>query len=74
MGELVKSARSGETLIAHGIRAVARDHEQRAYRDDLIAANPCRIERAGSSKKVHKSKPATLAELDTIVLAMPPRY
>lgn len=73
MGEPVKAARSGETQVAQAyslLRAIMNS----AYRDDLITANPCRIERAGSTKKVHKSKPATLAELDAIVMAVPPRY
>jgi integrase len=45
-----------------------------AVRDDLIRANPCHIRGAGNSKRVHKIKPATLAELEAIVTAMPERY
>jgi len=42
--------------------------------DDLIAVNPCHIRGAGSATRAHQIKPATLAELQTIVSAMPPRY
>ena len=45
-----------------------------AASEDLIAANPCRIRAAGSSKRVHKIKPATLPELEAIVTALPDRY
>jgi integrase len=40
----------------------------------LIAFNPCHIRGAGNAKRVHKSQPATLAELETIVEKMPDRY
>lgn len=40
----------------------------------MIPANPCHIRGAGNSKRVHKIKPATLAELETLVAAMPERY
>jgi len=72
-GAPVKPVRSGATWVAHAyslLRAIMNS----AYRDDLISANPCRIERAGSSRKVHRTKPASLAELDVIVGAVPPRY
>lgn len=42
MGEPVKSARSGETQVAQAY-ALLRAIMNSAYRDDLIAANPCRI-------------------------------
>lgn len=45
-----------------------------AVADELILANPCHIRGAGSSKRVHKIKPATLAELEAIMAALPPRY
>jgi integrase len=45
-----------------------------AASDDLITANPCRIPGAGSSKRVHQIKPASLAELEKIVAALPDRY
>jgi integrase len=45
-----------------------------AVADDLIAANPCRVRGAGSSKRARQIRPATLAELEAIAGAMPPRY
>lgn len=40
----------------------------------VINYNPCHIRGAGNTKRVHKSEPATLAELEIIVAAMPARY
>jgi integrase len=45
-----------------------------AVSDQLVAVNPCTIRGAGNSTRVHKIKPATLTELETIVKAMPDRY
>ena len=45
-----------------------------AVADDVIAANPCRVRGAGSSKRARQIRPATLAELEAIAGAMPPRY
>ena len=45
-----------------------------AVSDDLVPANPCRIRGAGSSRKVHTTKVASLGELEAIVGAMPVRY
>ncbi len=45
-----------------------------AWREDLIAANPCRVEGGGSVKRQRRTTIASLAELDTIVAAMPERY
>lgn len=45
-----------------------------ALRDDLIRSNPCHIRGAGNAKRAKKVKPATLAELELIVTAMPERY
>jgi len=42
--------------------------------DGLLSANPCHIVGAGSSTRVHKIKPATLAELEALVIEMPERY
>lgn len=44
-----------------------------AVADELIAANPCRVRGGGQSKRVKKIRPASLAELETIVKAMPQR-
>jgi integrase len=45
-----------------------------AFSEELVAANPCRIRGAGSTKKQHATKTASLAELEVIVEAMPDRY
>ena len=39
-----------------------------------INSNPCVLRGAGSSARVHKIRPATLAELETITAAMPEQY
>jgi integrase len=45
-----------------------------AVTEDLIPSNPCHISGAGNSKRVHKIKPASLAELEKIIAALPDRY
>jgi len=45
-----------------------------AVEQNKITANPCALRGAGSSARVHKIRPATLAELDAITAAMPPEY
>lgn len=45
-----------------------------AVDDDLLAANPCRVRGAGQTKRVSKTKPATPAELATLIDAIPQRY
>jgi integrase len=45
-----------------------------AVADDLRADNPCRIRGAGKARKQHATAVASLAELEVIVGAMPPRY
>jgi integrase len=45
-----------------------------AVADEHLAANPCRIRGAGTVRRVHKIRPATLAELEVLVAAMPERY
>lgn len=42
--------------------------------DDLIESNPCRIRGAGQHKRVSKTEPLKLAELETLVAALPERY
>ncbi len=44
-----------------------------AVDDELIDVNPCRVRGAGTAKRVHPIRPATLAELETIVAKMPER-
>lgn len=45
-----------------------------AVSDGRIAVNPCVIRGAGSSRRVHKIRPASVAELATITEAMPEPY
>lgn len=45
-----------------------------AVSDDLVPANPCRIRGAGSARKQHKTRVASLPELEALVEAMPDRY
>lgn len=45
-----------------------------AVQDEEIAANPCHIRGAGSTRRVKQIAPATLAELEAIATAMPPQY
>jgi integrase len=44
-----------------------------AIADDIIGANPCRVRGAGQAKRARRIEGATLAELEAIVTAMPPR-
>lgn len=61
------------TLRAHAY-GLFRTILGQAVHDGLLAANPCHIRGAGNAKRVHKIKPATLAELETIAKAMPSKY
>lgn len=61
------------TLRAHAY-GLLRTILGQAVHDGVILANPCHIRGAGNAKRVHKIKPATLAELETLVDAMPERY
>jgi integrase len=45
-----------------------------AVTDDLIASNPCHIRGAGITKRAHKIKPASVAELEAIAANLPPRF
>lgn len=45
-----------------------------AVTEGVIAANPCHIRGAGSSKRKHQIKPATLDELEAIIATLPDRY
>jgi integrase len=61
------------TLRAHAY-GLLRTILATAQHDGLITANPCHIRGAGNSKRVHKIKPFTLAELEVLVTAMPERH
>ncbi len=45
-----------------------------AVSDELIPTNPCHIRGAGSSKRIHRIKPASIAELEALLAALPERY
>lgn len=64
---------SRPTLRAHAY-GLLRSILGAAVQDQLIAVNPAHIRGAGNSRRVHKIKVASLAELETIAAAMPPRY
>ena len=60
------------TLRAHAY-ALLRTILGSAVHDEAIPANPCHIRGAGNSKRVHKIRPLSLAELERLVDAMPER-
>lgn len=64
---------TGPTARAHAYDLL-RTIMSTAIEDELIAANPCRIRGAGQTKRAKKIRPATLAELETIVKAVPAKY
>ncbi|WP_392544207.1 tyrosine-type recombinase/integrase [Oryzobacter telluris] len=45
-----------------------------AVSDDLISANPCRLRGGSSTPRERDIRPASIAELDLIVAAMPERF
>lgn len=61
------------TMRAHAY-SLLRAIMQTALADDLVDSNPCRIAGASTARRVHKIRPATLAELETITKAMPDPY
>jgi len=60
------------TMRAHAY-SLLRTIMNTAYAHELIAANPCRVEGAGSARRRSKTVPASLDELDVIVENMPER-
>ncbi len=61
------------TLRAHAY-GLLRTIMGTALSDGKIKANPCVIRGAGSSRRVHKIRPASLDEIAAIAEAMPERY
>lgn len=61
------------TLRAHAY-ALLRTVLASAVDEDIVSTNPCRIRGAGSSKRAHEVRPASLVELEQIVAAMPAPY
>lgn len=64
---------SRPTLRAHAY-GLLRGILATAVSDGELPANPCHIRGAGSSRRVHKIKPATLPELEALVREMPEKY
>lgn len=62
-----KTARAHAYGLLHTICAAAIDEER-------IGLNPCRIAGAGTTRRARKIRPATVAELEAIAAAMPPKY
>lgn len=60
------------TMRAHAY-SLLRTVLNTAAADDLITSNPCRVRGAGSSKRVHEVRPASLPEIAALVEAMPER-
>lgn len=64
---------TGPTQRAHAY-ALLRTIMNTALADDMIPANPCRVRGAGGAKRARTIRAASLAELETLTRAMPPRY
>ncbi|MCL3860638.1 site-specific integrase [Actinotalea sp. K2] len=60
------------TIRAHSY-ALLRTIFATAVADDLVPTNPCRIVGAGTTRRAGKTRPASLAELEVLVAAMPER-
>jgi len=61
------------TMTAHAY-SLLRTILYSAVTDELITTNPCRVRGAGSSTRVHRIQPASLAELTAITAATPAQY
>lgn len=66
--------RTGPTARSHAYGLLRTMMNSAVSEDELITANPCRVRGAGQSKRVKKIRPASLAELETIVTSVPPLY
>ncbi|MGI9009461.1 MAG: tyrosine-type recombinase/integrase [Streptosporangiaceae bacterium] len=64
---------TGPTMRAHAY-SLLRTILNTALADDIILANPCRVRGAGTARRARQIKPASLAELEALVQAMPQRY
>ncbi len=64
---------TGPTARAHAYDLL-RSIMKTAVDDELIVANPCRIRGAGQVRRAKTIRPASLAELEVIVKAMPAKY
>lgn len=68
-----KTATDAPTVRAHAYSLLRTILETARKRDRLIDLNPCEIVGAGSTERKSKTKPATFAEIDTIISEMPER-
>lgn len=66
-----KVAPSAPTTRAHAYGLLRTILETARKRDRLVDVNPCEIVGAGSAERKSKTKPATYAEIDTIISEMP---
>jgi integrase len=64
---------STPTLNAHAY-ALLKSICKTAVEKKILTVNPCQITGAGNAKRARKIEPATLAELEAIVAAVPRRY
>jgi integrase len=64
---------TGPTMRAHAY-SLLRTIMNTAVADEVIVANPCRVRGAGQAKRARTIRPASLAELETLVKALPERY
>ncbi|BBY91313.1 putative prophage phiRv2 integrase [Mycobacterium gallinarum] len=70
-----KTSNDAPTLRAHMYSLLRTILESaRTDRDRLIEVNPCMIRGAATAQRKSQTRPASLAELDTIVAAMPERF
>jgi integrase len=65
--------RTGPTRRAHTY-GLLRTIMNTAVADEVIAASPCRVRGASSVKRAKTIRPASLAELEALVSALPDRY
>jgi integrase len=65
--------RTRPTLRAHAY-GLLRTILATAVADEKIAANPCHIRGAGTTKRARKIRPATMTELEVIAANMPEKY
>lgn len=68
-----KKAKDRPTARAHAY-GLLRTIMNTAVADELRDSNPCRVRGGGQSKRAKKIRPASLAELEALVKAIPERY
>jgi integrase len=64
---------TGPTQRAHAY-SLLRTILATAVADDVIAVNPCRVAGAGQAQRAGQTRPASLAELETIAATVPAKY